>query len=392
MIVKRDKDFRNIKSLIRDFPVTAILGPRQCGKTFLAKQIDADHYFDLENLSDLSAFSNPQTLLEPLKGLIVIDEVQRQPELFSVLRYLVDHHPKQKYVLLGSASGALLRQSSESLAGRIGYYYLSGFQIDDVGKENIRRLWLRGGFPRAYLARNNESCRQWQDNYLTTFFEKDLPQLGITIPSPTLRRFWTMLSNYHGQIINFSEIGRSFGVSDMTVRKYIDILQSSFMIRVLQPWFANIGKRLVKSPKIYFRDSGLFHRLLSVSQERDLLGHAKLGASWEGFALECLIENLAFNPAEIFFWHTHAGAEVDLIWQARGHWWGVEVKYADAPTLTKSMAVAAADLKLKHLWVIYPGKKEYPLSSHISALPLDLINQIGPRMIRFGAPRQNSKL
>ncbi len=376
MVFKRDKDFRSIKNLIRDFPVTTILGPRQCGKTFLARQIEADHYFDLENSSDLSAFRNPQTLLEPLKGLIVIDEVQRQPELFSVLRYLVDYHPKQKYLLLSSASGVLLKQSSESLAGRIGYYYLSGFQLDDVGQDHMRRLWLRGGFPRAYLARNNESCRQWQDNYSTTFFEKDLPQLGVTIPSPTLRRFWTMLSNYHGQIINFSEIGRSFGVSDMTVRKYIDILQASLMIRVLQPWFINIGKRLVKNPKIYFRDSGLFHRLLSVSQEKDLLAHAKLGASWEGFALECLIGHLALNPAEIFFWNTHAGAEVDLIWQARGNWWGAEIKYTDAPVLTKSMTVSAHDLKLKHLWVIYPGKKEYPLAKNISVLPLGLMSNV----------------
>ena len=383
MIIQRDKDFSNIKGLIKNFPVTAILGPRQCGKTFLARQTGADHYFDLENLADLSAFRNPQTLLEPLKGLIVIDEIQRQPGLFSVLRYLVDHHPHQKYLILGSASGALLRQSSESLAGRIGYHYLSGFQIADVGEEHIRKLWLRGGFPRAYLARNNESCSQWQDNYLTTFFEKDIPQLGITIPSQTLRRFWSMLSNYHGQIINFSEIGRSFGVSDMTVRKYVDILQSSFMVRVLQPWFNNIGKRLVKSPKIYFRDSGLFHRLLSVSQERDLLGHAKLGASWEGFALECLIGDLALNPQEVFFWSTHAGAEADLIWQARGHWWGAEFKYADAPTLTKSMAIASSDLKLKHLWVIYPGKREYPLAPKVSALPLSCIKQIRQKIIRL---------
>jgi predicted AAA+ superfamily ATPase len=382
VIIEREKDFRNIKNLIKDFPVTAILGPRQCGKTFLAQQMDADHYFDLENLSDHAAFQHPQTLLDPLKGLIVIDEVQRQPELFSVLRYLVDHNPQQKYLLLGSASGALLRQSSESLAGRIGYYYLSGFQIADVGGGNIRRLWLRGGFPRAYLARNNESCRQWQDNYLTTFFEKDLPQLGITIPSQTLRRFWTMLSNYHGQIINFSEIGRSFGVSDMTVRKYIDILQSAFMIRVLQPWFSNIGKRLVKNPKIYFRDSGLFHRLLSLSQERDLLGHAKLGSSWEGFALECLIENLVLHPQEIYFWSTHAGAEIDLIWQASGKWWGAEFKYSDAPTLTKSMSIASSDLNLKHLWVIYPGKKEYPLARQISALPISSMSKIEQMVMR----------
>lgn len=382
MIIQRLHDLEKIRRLVKDFPVTAILGPRQCGKTFLARQMKADHYFDLENLSDLAAFKNPQTLLEPLKGLIVIDEIQRQPDLFPVLRYLVDHHPRQKYLILGSASGVLLKQSSESLAGRIGYHFLSGLQIADVGGDHMRKLWLRGGFPRAYLARNNDSCREWQNNYLTAFFERDLPQLGITIPSQTLRRFWSMLSNYHGQVINFSEIGRSFGVSDMTVRKYIDILNASFAIRVLQPWFNNIGKRLVKSPKIYFRDSGLFHRVLSIEGERDLWGHAKLGASWEGFGLESVIESLGLHPQEVFFWGTHAGAEVDMIWQARGHWWGVEFKYTDAPELTKSMAVAVEDLKLKHLWVIYPGHKEYPIRPGISALPLEQVDQIRQKIKR----------
>lgn len=382
MIIARPRAKAAVGKLLKTFPITAILGPRQCGKTFLARQIGADHYFDLENLSDIAAFQNPQSLLDPLKGLIVIDEIQRQGGLFQVLRYLVDHHPRQKYLILGSASGALFRQSSESLAGRIAYYYLGGIQVTDVGPENLRKLWLRGGFPRAYLARNNEGCRQWQDNYLTTYFERDIPQLGITIPSRTLRRFWLMLSNYHGQIINLSEIGRSFGVSDMTVRKYIDILEASFMVRLLQPWFNNIGKRLIKSPKLYFRDSGLFHRLLSISQERDLLGHVKLGASWEGFALECLVENLALDPQEIFFWGTHAGAEVDMIWQSRGRWWGVEFKYADAPVLTKSMATASHDLNLAHLWVIYPGQKAYPLGKKFSALPLINLDQIRQTIFR----------
>ena len=370
MIIERKKDLGGIKTLIKNFPVTALLGPRQCGKTFLARRLSADHYFDLENPRDLSALENPQLLLEPLQGLIVIDEVQRRPDLFSVLRLLVDHHPDQRYLILGSASGQLLRQSSESLAGRIGYYYLSGFQIADVGGENMRKLWLRGGFPRAYLARNHSACQEWIENYLTTFFEKDIPQLGISIPAQTLRRFWMMLSNYHGQIINFSEIGRSFGVSDMTVRKYIDILEASFMIRVLQPWFSNIGKRLIKSPKIYFRDSGLFHRLLTVAQAKELAVHPKLGASWEGFALESLVQNLVLKPQEIFYWGTHAGAEIDLIWQAQGKWWGAEFKYADAPTLTKSMIISLSDLKLNHVWVIYPGDKKYPLSPEVSVLPL----------------------
>ncbi len=376
MLIQRKKDLNNIQRLLKGFPVTALLGPRQCGKTFLAHQVKADHYFDLENERHLRAFENPQLLLESLKGLIVIDEVQRRPDLFPVMRYLVDHHPKQKYLVLGSASGQLLRQSSESLAGRIAYCYLSGFSIQDVGETYFRKLWLRGGYPKAYLAASHDSCMEWLYQYLTTFFEKDIPQLGISIPSQTLKRFWTMLGNYHGQVINYSEIARSFGISDMTVRKYIDILEASFMIRVLRPWFSNIGKRLIKNPKIYFRDSGLFHRLLSVENEKDLLTHPKLGASWEGFAMETLIKSADLEPEEFFFWRTHAGAETDLIWRKRGKWWGAEFKYADAPSLTKSMIVSLEDLKLEHLWVIYPGNETYKVSSKVSVLPLMRISDI----------------
>ncbi len=376
MIIQRSHDLTKVQQLLRIFPVTALLGARQSGKTFLARKVSADYYFDLENLTDAAALQNPQVLLSPLKGIIVIDEIQRQPSLFPVLRYLVDHYPKQKYLILGSSSGHLLKQSSESLAGRIGYHYLSGFHLIDVGEKHLRRLWLRGGFPKAYLARNNESCKQWQENYLTTYFERDLPQLGVTIPSATLRRFWMMLGSYHGQVVNFSDIGRSFGVSDMTVRKYIDILESSFMVRLLQPYFSNIGKRLVRSPKIYLRDSGLCHRLLSINQERELLGHVKLGASWEGFALENLVAHLNVSAHEIFFWATHAGAEVDCVWQNKGALWGAEFKYSDAPTLTKSMIIAVNDLKLRHLWVIYPGEKAYPLNDKISVLPLKDIQRV----------------
>ncbi len=370
MIIQRKQDLDRVRHLVKAFPVTAILGPRQCGKTFLSKQIKADHYFDLENPRDLAAFDQPQLLLEKLQGTILIDEVQRRPELFPVLRYLVDTHPKQKYLILGSASGALLRQSSESLAGRIAYYYLGGLSLYDVGQKNIQKLWLRGGFPRAFLARSAYESEQWLNNYLTTFLEKDIPQLGITIPSQTLRRFWMMLSHYHGQVINFSEIGRAFGVSDMTVRKYIDILESTFMVRTLQPWYNNLGKRLIKSPKIYFKDSGLLHRLLTIEKEKDLWTHPKIGASWEGFALEEVIRNLGLNSQEVFFWGTHSGAELDLFWRAKGKNWGVEFKYGDAPKLTKSMQSAVSDLNLSHLWVIYPGEKRYPLMPKITATPL----------------------
>lgn len=376
MIIRRDKDILRVKNLLRHFPVTAILGPRQCGKTFLAHQLNAPHYFDLENPRDLSAFDNPQALLENLSGLIVIDEVQRRPELFPVLRYLVDHHPRQKYLILGSASGSLLKQSSESLAGRISYHYLSGFRLDDINQKSWMKLWLRGGLPKSFLASTTTASMEWLRNYITTFLERDIPQLGITIPAQTLRRFWMMLCHYHGQIINFSEVGQAFGVSDMTVRKYMDILEGVFMIRVLQPWHINIGKRLIKRPKIYLRDSGIFHHLMAIESEKTLTRHPKIGASWEGFALECLIRELELNTSEVFFWGTHSGAEADLIWQKKGKWWGAEFKYTDAPRLTKSMQSALTDLKLARLFVVYPGDRSYPLSSKISVIPLKKINDI----------------
>ncbi len=373
MIMDRRHELENVKRLMKAFPVTAILGPRQVGKTFLSKKISTDHYFDLENPRDLAAFDQPQLLLEKLTGTIVIDEVQRRPELFSLLRVLVDNFSKQKYLILGSASGTLLRQSSESLAGRIGYYYLSGFNLKDVGKAKMEKLWIRGGFPRSFLASNLSASQEWLDNYLTTFLEKDIPQLGITIPAQTLRRFWIMISHYHGQIVNFSEIGRSFGVSDMTIRKYMDILEGAFMLRVLQPWYNNIGKRVVKRPKIYLRDSGLYHRLLSIGQEKELLNHPKQGASWEGFALENMICFLCLKPQEAFFWSTHSGAEVDLFWQSKGKNWAVEFKYSDAPVLTKSMQSAVETLELSHLWVVYPGDKEYSITAKVTAVPLQNI-------------------
>lgn len=390
MIVNRQHDLEAAKQRIKSFPVTAVLGPRQCGKTFLAKQIKPDHYFDLENPRDLNAFANPQLLLENLKGLIVIDEIQRRPEFFPVLRYLVDYNPHQKYLILGSASGELLRQSSESLAGRISYYYLGGFHCHDVGGKNIHRLWLRGGFPKAFLAKSFIESQQWMENYLTTFLEKDIPQLGITIPSHTLRRFWLMLSHYHGQILNFSEIASSFGISDMTVRKYIEILEATFIVRVMQPWHVNVGKRLVKRPKIFFKDSGVFHQLLLIHGEKDIVTHPKLGASWEGFALEAVIDSLGLRPQEAFFWRTHAGAEVDLFWQAKGKAWGAEIKYGDAPQLTKSMQSALEDLQLAHLWVIYPGEKLYSLTPKITVVPLRSIDVSSEKTLRFHTFFRNS--
>jgi len=352
------------------FPVTAILGPRQCGKTTLAGELAVDHQFDLENPRDLARFDNPQLLLEDLKGLIIIDEIQRKPELFPLIRYLVDNHPKQKYAILGSAAPELLRQSSESLAGRIGYHELGGFNFLDVGEDNYKALWLKGGLPLAYLPHNYAKSLLWRENYITSFLEKDIPQLGINIPANTLRKFWLMLSDYHGQVINYSELGRAFGIVDTTVKKYLDILSGTFMVRILQPWHSNINKRLVKNPKIYLRDSGIYHSLLTLGSWGELAVSSKLGASWEGFALEQTIEALKKPASSFFFWKTHGGAELDLFWQDKGKNWGVEFKYSDAPTLTKSMHVSLSDLNLAHLWVVYPGKEEYKLTPKITATNL----------------------
>ncbi|MFH1956967.1 MAG: ATP-binding protein [bacterium] len=368
--IKRPADNSSIKKYISIFPVTAILGPRQSGKTFIAKQLAYNHYFDLENPRDMTVLDNPQLALEDLEGLIIIDEIQRKPDLFNLIRYLVDSNPKQKYLILGSASGDLMKQSSESLAGRIGYYYLGGFRISDIGSSNIKKIWLRGGFPRAYLARSDGESFLWITNYISTFLERDIPQLGISIPANTLRRFWIMLSHYHGQVINYSEIGRSFGISDFTVKKYIDILEHTMMLRVLQPWHINISKRLVKRPKIYIRDSGIFHSLNSIETHKQILTYNKLGASWEGFSLECVIRAIGKRNEDFYFWNTHAGAEIDLFWQDNGRNWGVEFKYSDSPKLTRSMHTSINDLSLSHLWIVYPGKQLYKLRKNITVIPL----------------------
>ncbi|MGE5340687.1 MAG: ATP-binding protein [Candidatus Omnitrophota bacterium] len=372
-MIQRPMDSENIRKLLDMFPVVAILGPRQCGKTTISKEFHAQHFFDLENPRDTTRLEHPQLALENLTGLIVIDEVQRMPDLFPLIRYMVDNNPNQKFLVLGSASRDLLRQSSESLAGRIGYYNLEGFGISDVGTENFKQLWIRGGFPRSFIAASDEESLIWRENYITTFLEKDIPQLGIQIPAQSLRRFWKMLSHYHARVINYSELGRSFGISDTTIKKYIDILESTFMVRVHPPWYANVGKRLVKSPKIYIKDSGIFHSLMAIETEEQLEVHHKLGASWEGFALECVARSINKRNEEMYFWSTFSGAEVDLCWQKGGKNWGVEFKYMDAPKLTKSMHSAIKDLELEHLWIIYPGNERYRLEKMITVLPLKQI-------------------
>ncbi len=369
-LVDRQHDRETLTRLIKAFPVVAILGPRQCGKTTLARMLNANHYFDLENPRDAARLDQPQLALEDLTGLIVIDEIQRAPELFPLMRYLVDQKKNRKFVILGSASRALIRQSSESLAGRIAYHYLGGFRLQDVNSENMKKLWIRGGLPRSFLAKSYGESQLWRTHYITTFLERDIPQLGITVPARTLRRFWLMLSHYHGQILNYSELARSFGISDMTVRNYCDILEGTFMVRILQPWYVNIGKRLVKSPKLYIRDSGLFHTLLSIEKLDQLYSSPRLGASWEGFALDCVSRAVGKEDGELYFWHTHGGAELDLFWQQGGQNWGVEFKHEDAPRMTRSMQTSIQDLQLAKLWVVYPGKSSYSLAENVRVLPL----------------------
>jgi predicted AAA+ superfamily ATPase len=369
-LIERNIDKAGIQKLLDEFPVTAILGPRQCGKTTIAKEFRFDHYFDLENPRDAARLENPQIALENLRGLIVIDEIQRMPDLFPLIRYLVDTIPSQHYLILGSASRDLIRQGSESLAGRIAYYYLFGFGIRDIDPKDNQKLWVRGGLPLSFMSENDRKSLRWREQYVSTFLERDIPQLGINIPARTLHRFWSMIAHYHAQIINYRELSRSFGISDMTARKYTEILEGTFMLRVLQPWYANLKKRIVKTPKIYFRDSGLFHSLMNIDNLEQLTSHPKLGASWEGFAMDCACRAVGKRDDEFYFFALHTGGELDLFWQDSGRNWGVEFKYSDAPKLTKSMNNVVEYLDLSHLWVIYPGNQGYPLAAKVTVLPL----------------------
>jgi uncharacterized protein len=364
-------------------PIAALLGPRQCGKTTVARIIgerQPSTYFDLENPVDVRRLSAPLTVLEALSGLIIIDEVQRQPELFELLRVLVDRPGNSAhFLLLGSASPHLVRGVSESLAGRIGFVDLSGFDLAEVDTSQRDRLWLRGGFPRSFLADDDSDSMAWRQGFIRTVLERDIPQLGITIPAETLRRFWMMVAHYHAQVWNAAEFARSLGASEVTARRYLDILAGAYMVRLLPPWFENISKRQVKSPKVYIRDSGLLHGLLQLGGLPELQSHPKLGGSWEGFAIEQIIRLL--DTRDAYFWATHGGAELDLLVLAGGKRYGFEIKYADAPGTSRSMQVALQDLALEHLWVIYPGQHEYALTDRITALPLDALPSLKSRLL-----------
>jgi len=363
--------------------VVALIGPRQCGKTTMARQFvpaDSLNYFDLEDPISLARLDQPMTALQGLTGLVVIDEIQRRPDLFPVLRVLCDRTPlTARFLILGSASPDMLRQSSETLAGRLEIIRMAGFSLAEVGAEMQMRHWLRGGFPLSFLAASDADSLAWRKNFIQTFLERDLPQLGVSIPAASMFRFWNMLAHYHAQIRNAAEIARALDVSESTVRRYLDLLEGAFMVRQLRPWFANLSKRQVKSPKVYFRDTGILHQMLGIHDERDLWLHPKSGASWEGYVIEEVIK--AVDPDELYFWATHTGAELDLLLFKDGRRLGVECKRVDAPRLTPSMRIALEDLELDHLFVIYPGARAYPLADCVTVLPLVQLAREGQALL-----------
>ncbi len=362
----------SIRAALVRSPAVALVGPRQVGKTTLARGLlepGSPNWFDLEDPASRAQLAQPQLALQGLSGLVVIDEIQHAPELFTVLRVLIDRPANAaRFLLLGSASPALLRQSSESLAGRIEVIETSGFTLDETGAESAATLWWRGGFPRSFTAATQADSRTWRREFIRTLVERDLPQLGMNVPAPAIHRFWSMLAHFHGQVWNAADPARSLGVNESTVRRYLDWLTQAYLVRQLQPWFANLGKRQVKAPKIYLRDSGLLHELLAIADPAALARHPKCGASWEGFALDQVLR--IARPDEAYFWATHAGAELDLLMFKDGRRIGVEFKRADAPALTPSMRIALSDLALDALYVVYPGTRRYALAQNVEVVPL----------------------
>ena len=383
--MRRPQQLARLRTLVRDNPVVAILGARQVGKTRLATDFRREwdqpcHTFDLESQRDLARLADPELALEPLRGLVILDEIQRMPNLFPLLRVLDDRRPiRARFMVLGSASPVLLRQGNETLAGRIAFHALDGFSLQEVGFKNHSKLWLRGGFPRSFLALSNARSQAWREDFISTFLERDLPQLGIRVSAATIRRFWTMLAHYHGNIWNASEFARNFGVNHTTIRHYLDILTSAFVVRQLQPWHENLKKRQVKAPKVYLADSGLLHALLGVIHMADLEAHPKLGASWEGVLISHVTRLLGARPHECFFWATHTGAELDLLVVRGRRRWGFEIKRTSAPTITPSMRTVLADLKLQRLFVIHAGPHSFDMATNIRAVALShLMDELSP--------------
>ena len=385
-MIPRSAILTDMKAALERSPVVVLSGPRQCGKTTLARELlhpDSVNYFDLEDPASLARLDEPMTALRALEGLVVIDEVQRRPDLFPMLRVLVDRPASSaRFLILGSASGDLLRQTSESLAGRAERITIGGFSLDEVGASGLQDLWRRGGFPLSYLAATETDSLAWRSQFIQALLERDLPQWGVRVPATALRRFWTIVAHYHGQTWNAADPARTLGVSEPTARRYLDLLTDAFMVRQLQPWHANLRKRQVKSPKVYVRDSGLLHRLLGIDSPKALMTHPKVGASWEGFVIE---QVLAAEPHdEAFFWGTHQGAEIDLILSRGGRLLGVECKRADAPRMTKSVGVALADLDLDRVAVVYPGDRRYSLADRVEAVPVSELAEHG-RLFRESA-------
>ena len=371
MEINRPDFIGEIKTSLRNNPVTAIMGPRQCGKTTLARSIaqsTESSIFDLEDPTDFDLLSeNPKIVLQQQKGLVILDEIQRIPELFPLLRVLADEtESPRKFLILGSASPELIQKSSESLAGRIGYIHLTGFKLNEVGTENMEKLWYKGGFPRSYLTINDRRSFLWRENFIQTFLERDISNYGFNIPAVTLRRFWLMLAHYHGQVWNGAEFARSMGVSEPTAKRYLDILTGTFMIRQLHPWYENLKKRQVKSPKIYIRDSGILHALLSLEGNK-IFNHVKAGASWEGFIIEQLLQQL--KSRDYFFWRTHSGSELDLLILKNGKRFGFEIKLSESPKVTRSIHSVIENLRLDELYLVYRGKRDIKLDDKIYALP-----------------------
>ena len=374
-MISRKSILETLKKALSRSRVVVLAGPRQCGKTTLARELldeESVNYFDLEDPSNLARLDEPMTALRPLKGLVVIDEVQRRPDLFPILRVLADRKSSPaRFLILGSASGDLLHQTSESLAGRMERVTIGGFSLSELGAQEEDRLWLRGGLPLSYLAQDDTDSLVWRKNFIQTLLERDFPQWGVRVPAVALQRFWTMVAHYHGQIWNAAEPARSLGVSESTIRRHLDLLTDALMIRQLQPYHANLKKRQVKSPKIYIRDSGLLHQLIGINSMKALLTHPKIGASWEGFVLEQILQ---IEPHDdVFFWATHQGAEIDLILRRGDELFGIEIKRTDTPGLTPSIRNALNDLKLKRVIILYPGTKRFSLSDQVEAVPTDII-------------------
>lgn len=379
--IHRPAELARLQVLLDEFPVVGVLGARQVGKTTLARELGRGRgapvtLFDLEDPGDLSRLTDPMMALRGLQGLVVLDEVQRRPDLFAVLRVLADRRPAPaQFLVLGSASPELLRQGSESLAGRVAFHHLGGLALDEVGAANLRRLWLRGGFPRSFLAADDAASLRWRRQFTRTYLERDVPDLGIHVGADTLRRFWTMVAHYHGQTWNGSELARAFGVTDKTVRHYLDVLVATFMVRRLAPWQENLSKRQVKAPKVYLSDSGLLHALVGIGDEEDLLGHPKVGASFEGFAIGELVRRLGCEPEEAYFWGLHSGAELDLLVVRGRTRRGFEIKHTTSPTVTPSMRSAIESLRLDSLDVVHAGDHTYPLGERIRAVAMARVHE-----------------